>query len=773
MNKATFINNIQNSKSYMLKKKYISDSSDSSDSSDNDMTNLKLFNEQTLSKHDNDLEIKSKQNNTYISDSDSEIEYTTENIQDECKIDAYYLKLAEPNFVNKLKDFAQNIGKSRNFFFKKTNNNYCFNLDYSIFTNNKFIKDSAIYFNNSVELINSTDSTPYSLNALSNIIVNEHNILNVFAKQKNIRVLYDNDNVYNIDLIIPPEYFSENVKLQQILTQKQLVVNIKIDSKFYPFIQPKITIKNPQFCNSIITQINSLPVFKEWSPFLNITSVIVELKNFLINLENIIVSDITDKDEIYLIEELNTFISFVNNYAHLIKKQQVNNSKSTNESCSKGDFARGTGYSSHKKICNNNGVKLVDIIESKNRKISKCLLNITRLLALMLINKPDYDVTYLYKNYEFIDYICTALKELTLSEIINESGIFPNILNFLRMTLDVFCILINNNNEIAISLRDSLQHIYNDCISYQTIIKKVNKSDNDIRGVVNFINFYEKLLLQLQTDIIQKNKQLLDLSDNDKYIQLLKNEHFREVNTIPIAEKFYLSKNAIVKISKEYIILKNSLPLNVDASIFFTFSEQNISHSQFIITGPPNTPYDSGCFLFDMQCSKNYPDISPTVKLLTTGSGAIRFNPNLYESGKVCLSLLGTWSSTSDEQWIPDKSTLLQVLVSILGLIFVDEPYFNEPGYQQTIGTDSGNVKSNKYNQGIRYNCLKYAIHDQLVNPKVGFENVINNHFKLKAQYIKHNCKKWLDEYDNSMSITKDCYTLLYNDVCNKLDLLQ
>lgn len=30
--------------------------------------------------------------------------------------------------------------------------------------------------------------------------------------------------------------------------------------------------------------------------------------------------------------------------------------------------------------------------------------------------------------------------------------------------------------------------------------------------------------------------------------------------------------------------------------------------------------------------------------LATTGGGKVRFNPNLYNNGKVCLSLLGTWS---------------------------------------------------------------------------------------------------------------------------------
>jgi hypothetical protein len=52
-------------------------------------------------------------------------------------------------------------------------------------------------------------------------------------------------------------------------------------------------------------------------------------------------------------------------------------------------------------------------------------------------------------------------------------------------------------------------------------------------------------------------------------------------------------------------------------------------------------------------------------------------DPNLYANGKVCLSLLGTWSGDSGgEAWNARTSTLLQVLVSIQSLIMVPEPYY-------------------------------------------------------------------------------------------------
>lgn len=50
-------------------------------------------------------------------------------------------------------------------------------------------------------------------------------------------------------------------------------------------------------------------------------------------------------------------------------------------------------------------------------------------------------------------------------------------------------------------------------------------------------------------------------------------------------------------------------------------------------------------------------------------------NPNLYEEGKVCLSILGTWAGDKSESWSAARSSLLQAFVSIQGLVLVKEPY--------------------------------------------------------------------------------------------------
>ena len=47
-----------------------------------------------------------------------------------------------------------------------------------------------------------------------------------------------------------------------------------------------------------------------------------------------------------------------------------------------------------------------------------------------------------------------------------------------------------------------------------------------------------------------------------------------------------------------------------------------------------------------------------------------------------------------------------QVINSILFLIFVEHPYFNEPGYQSSQGTAQGDRQSEAYNQ---VQCLSFV----------------------------------------------------------------
>ena len=134
-------------------------------------------------------------------------------------------------------------------------------------------------------------------------------------------------------------------------------------------------------------------------------------------------------------------------------------------------------------------------------------------------------------------------------------------------------------------------------------------------------------------------------------------------------------------VQKEHKLLKNSLPPD---GVFVRSFEDRLDLLSVLIEGPMNTPYEDGLFAFDIQLGHDYPNSPPSCHYISYCTD--RLNPNLYEDGKVCVSLLGTWSGRGSEVWCPNSSTLLQVIVSIQGLILVDEPYYNEAGYEKQRG---------------------------------------------------------------------------------------
>ena len=122
------------------------------------------------------------------------------------------------------------------------------------------------------------------------------------------------------------------------------------------------------------------------------------------------------------------------------------------------------------------------------------------------------------------------------------------------------------------------------------------------------------------------------------------------------------------RLFKELHGLENDLPSDPHCSIWLRFDDETPQYIRALITGPlPGpTPYSGGVFAFDIYIPNDYPHTNPKVQLLTTGGGRVRFGPNLYADGKVCLSLLGTWSGP---KWNSKHSSLYQVLISIQGLI--------------------------------------------------------------------------------------------------------
>ncbi|KAI9556663.1 hypothetical protein GHT06_016453 [Daphnia sinensis] len=209
--------------------------------------------------------------------------------------------------------------------------------------------------------------------------------------------------------------------------------------------------------------------------------------------------------------------------------------------------------------------------------------------------------------------------------------------------------------------------------------------------------------------------------------------------------------NRMKRLAQEVATLTTSLPLSLSSSVFVRCDTDRLDIMKVLITGPSDTPYGNGCFEFDVYFPPDYPQSPMQVHLATTGRHTVRFNPNLYNDGKVCLSVLNTWHGRPEEKWNPHTSSLLQVLVSIQSLILVSEPYFNEPGYERSRGTPSGNQNSRDYDVNIRQATVKWAMLEQIRNPAACFKQVTHAHFWLKRQEIEKQCEEWIAEMEKQV----------------------
>ena len=87
--------------------------------------------------------------------------------------------------------------------------------------------------------------------------------------------------------------------------------------------------------------------------------------------------------------------------------------------------------------------------------------------------------------------------------------------------------------------------------------------------------------------------------------------------------------------------ISTALPIEHTNAIFARCDTERVDVMKCCIMGAEGTPYAHGAFIYDIYFDDNYPNGPPKMNLSTTGNGKVRFNPNLYRNGKVCLSILG------------------------------------------------------------------------------------------------------------------------------------
>ena len=628
------------------------------------------------------------------------------------------------------------------------------------------------------------------------VLVND--LVNVINEKDNLnlKIFPIDDNVFNWKMQL---LNLNNNKLNNQLKEldKEYGYNyIEIEFKFkmhlYPFYPAQVKLLRPRLDNYIMERVATLDIlkFSNWNPMTSMITVIETIKQLIeeyalidvYNPINCLLEDTYSDIEYKLLNlsqltEINPRI----NYDYINKKNKIKSIavKSTKEN-KYWKSGIGFGFSGRKEW------DIESFVAAEKEKESNICLILNDVYNYIKINKNNMNLIKILEQSALIPIIENYLIGSTILEISKHIKLYTVIINIINdLTSDEYIYLLDKLPNQNKSINEILQSMSSEAVVFlSTISKSMSEYNNDdkkeIELIQHILDIIDILDAKLTTKIDCDEKKVennIDKSLEDKYKLELSKLQYDSMTINNTSNTFIkmkessvkLSRKGIMRVGKELCIFQKSLPLSLSSSVFLRTDDSKSHIMQFIITGPEDTPYSNGCFLFDLVIPSNYPNEAPKCLLVTTGGGSVRFNPNLYNCGKVCLSLLGTWSGTAGEKWNKDTSTLLQLLVSIQSLILVPNPYFNEPGYESEMHSDYGKKQNKSYNENIRYQNMKWAILDQLKNPSKGFETVIKTHFSLKKDKILEECNKWLIECSDD---NKEDYELTLNSIKEEFEKL-
>jgi ubiquitin-conjugating enzyme E2 Z len=199
----------------------------------------------------------------------------------------------------------------------------------------------------------------------------------------------------------------------------------------------------------------------------------------------------------------------------------------------------------------------------------------------------------------------------------------------------------------------------------------------------------------------------------------------------------FVSKQTLFRLAKDVKDIINN-PLTSDG-IFYSHDSENFLVGRAMIIGPQDTPYEGLPMLFKYEFPHSYPHDPPKATFCTS-DGITRFHPNYYKCGKVCLSILNTWSG---EKW-SGCQTITSILLTMIS-IMTDNPFIHEPGMD-------GNSSSAKLYKNIIEYSSKKKINDFIEN---GFPKEFEAFYNEYKNYLLKNKQRLIQNFESKEEIFK------------------
>ena len=204
------------------------------------------------------------------------------------------------------------------------------------------------------------------------------------------------------------------------------------------------------------------------------------------------------------------------------------------------------------------------------------------------------------------------------------------------------------------------------------------------------------------------------------------------------------------RIVKDIDILSRNKDELQARGIYWCLKEDNMQEIDVLIVPREKfsenlvSPYTYGFFLFKVLLHDEFPMSPPNVTFYPKDT-TYRLHPNYYTSGKVCLSMINTWSGND---WSPS--------CSILSLINVLEERFNENALLFEPGVARNETKMKNYNNTVEH--VKYIV--CIINV---FNNPIFDVFRVEIKNEFNKNKGWLINRINELKAKSnvDCISLI------------
>jgi len=245
----------------------------------------------------------------------------------------------------------------------------------------------------------------------------------------------------------------------------------------------------------------------------------------------------------------------------------------------------------------------------------------------------------------------------------------------------------------------------------------------------------------ISDEILQQSYQYDGLSDNGNV----------EIAPQPF-KSVVITKSTITRLLHDVKqIIKNPL---TDNGIYYIHDDEDLLKGYALIIGPEDTPYFGGNYLFEFTYPADYPHSPPSIKYCTNGDN-IRFNPNLYTGGKVCISIINTWKG---EQWTSCQ-TISTVLLTLCTLLCKD-PLLNEPGITQS------HKDFNNYTKIIEYKNIEIAILKMATKNVSVYSQKFDCFYSIMVEhFLKNSAKiiKYLEEKKKLQPTPLHIITNLYS----------